>query len=112
MTDAQRAAVLKLYGLESLDQATRENWPWWQHWSWSDEATDSPDQRAVFPDPATDDAAALILWRKLARKGRIAWARPDIRGEGWSVSLDYNKAERGFTGPTLGAALLAALENA
>lgn len=75
MTEQETRAVLRLWGLERLEDATRETWPWWAPFYQDDGGSSSlPDylrgrpttwHRAYMPDFPTDDAAAIALFRRL-----------------------------------------------
>lgn len=95
----------------TLADATREGWPWWLCTAslgceipWSEHCEMEP----YLPNFAEDDAAAVRLLCEML------WARPEVtiypppnRGDDWSVEL--GSEGEGACGPTLGAALLAAL---
>lgn len=93
----------------SLADATGSRWPWW--WSFctieSTRFMEQADELAPFwpylPDFATDDGAAVRLAVEMGRHGLLQWIQPPYQdGELWFAGCD--------SGPTLGAALLAALE--
>lgn len=105
MTEAEVKAVLALYGLEKLEDGTRDKWPshWW-YWKadkpygrfWSE------DLEPRMPNFHTDDAAAVKLAEKVGQRGIHMWIEPPFKdGECWSVD--------GLFARTLGSALLAAL---
>lgn len=116
--DRVELAVLRLFGLERLEDATRENWPW--HYAWDDILQDSETgeidfsiihkpkdtPRPYFPDFARDDAAAVKLAERMGR-----WCagfhiqQPQSDSEGWTVCGNWGD----YSAPTLGAALLDAL---
>lgn len=99
MTPTETTAVLRLFGLTSLSEATRENWPWWGvDWDTFRETPRMPD----FP---MHEACAVGLAHKMA-------ATVTFFGDHCIVEYDWSDdgdSRRVLNGPTLGAALLAAL---
>ena len=115
------AAVLKLYGISAISEATDQNWPWWGH-------RDHPDQPEVgpvpcMPDFATDDAASVLLAEKIAQ---VITADKDsiemtitrvgdriVYAVGWrTLPVPPGSVWGDVSGATLGAALLEALKTA
>lgn len=114
MTPAERQAVLHLYGLERLEDAKRETWPWvainpphyprpvnigGYNWAW-------------MPDFPNDDAAAVKLAERMGLCGIVSKLCPPNCPERspstWNV-MTHHPSCKWHEGPTLGAALLAAL---
>ena len=99
MTPTQKTALLRLYGLGSLSEATRENWPWWKS-----VYVDAPIPRMpdLLSPTAEADAAAVKVAERMGN-GRTQCLA--VRDGEWVVP--YSDAVH--DGPTLGQALLAAL---
>ena len=117
MTDAEKLAVLRLWGLERIEDATRDSWPWW--WEdprrWPDY---TPASIAFMPDFASDRQAAKKLAAKMDEEAKVIHqtvsedparlrsmggsARPTMHNVIWKGAMSG-----GFT--SFGAALLAAL---
>lgn len=109
------AEVLRLWGLERLEDAKKETWPWWvidRH----------PDgwwirEYVRLPDFANDDAASVTLAEKMADLGILEIHSGHQRSYpsvprylvNWRP-FDFNQECRRGRGATLGAALVSALE--
>ena len=111
MTDAERRAVLELFGLRSLEEATHDTWPWFEI-AWEPVRWNARDP--YVPDFPTDDAAAVKLAEQMTgnHEGFSVSVHPPLEAEPRWVCC-YFDSERGggFTagGETIGAALLSAL---
>lgn len=107
MSDEVKARVLALYGLSSLEEATRGNWPWWADiYEFKGVPYGPTPQFPNFEDPhhaciLAAKARAYVLWEsegvhvesiRLRNGDEVWWAEDAPRGD------------------TLGSALLAAVE--
>lgn len=102
--------MLRLYGLKSLKQATRQNWPWWTVAGPDpDRATDGREwSQPILPDFRADDTAALQLLVKLSCSTEyLRVFPPSAPGEPWSAE---DKGAMPGEGETLGACVLNMLE--
>lgn len=118
------AAVLRLFGLNSLAEATRENWPWWGiprgPFATIEEWAHQPPLVPVVPDFASDHSAAHYLVTRVAESIRqygdsvevaIHWQDGPWFSVGWRTLEAPKGTQWGdICGRTLGAALLAALK--
>lgn len=100
MTPAEHNAVLRLYGLERLEDATRETWPWGMS------VPGVGNWVPRMPDFPNDDAAAVKLAERMAPRGTAEVDDDPARGIGWLA--EYAGSDW-FWRKTLGSALLAAL---
>lgn len=105
MTDDQKKAVLKLYGLERLENATRETWPWWD---WTERASCNghyDETHAIMPDFPNDDTAAVKLLEKMVEVDddtvELTVSRGRVYANDWGDLFG--------TGRSLGESLLASL---
>jgi hypothetical protein len=114
--------ILALWCLEKLEDATKENWPWWSrhsatHLHGFDDDHETCHHKPHIPDFTNDNEAAVTLAvmmsQTMADKGHvgIALIPPSRFGEDWTVEFEDDPSIFwGGNGPTLGAALIAALE--
>ena len=117
MTEADCTRVLALFGLKSLSDANAENWPSeWTSVRWVHELGEYADEKPFMPDFDRDAAAAVKLAEKMGERGllRRLWP-PDpstFWHRRWVAVLSDQAPNLNHSGPTLGAALLKALEAA
>ena len=107
MSPTQQTALLRLYGLGSLAEATRENWDWWDYTSKARCNSHYDEWEAVMPDlpsPTPEaDAAAVKVAERMGHRKTLCLA---VRDGEWVVPyLDAVGEDH-----TLGQALMAALE--
>ena len=126
MSPTQQTALLRLYGLGSLAEATRENWPWWRyksctrcgdstydHWCNDGEVAYIPDLTA--PTPEANATAVQVAERVgaelhyCAKTKRWTVLAIELPLAGLTYAMPFGPD--GFpAGDTLGQALMAALE--